>query len=297
MVEAAVYTATTPSMRAKARVSLAASIPLEIRVPTTTPTVTVTRNGPTTAQSKPRSPERIASAVAALMTMTTNDVPIACLAGNLRSRVSAGTTAKPPPTPKRPVRSPTAVAAPASFARAGADRSRRGALEIRCFVATPVPLARWGSSTSCSFAGSDLSILRYIRTATKMMSAEKASSRAFSSNDRFTSNPILEPKIPAAPKARPAPRRTLPLRKWLTTPNADATPTTSNEAVVASWACRPATNTRIGTASVDPPPPSAPSDSPTRRPSATAMISPVTPSLESRDAWGPDAWRMERVAA
>ena len=255
----------------------------------------------------------MARAIAAFIAITTRDVPIACFAGNFNSRVSAGTTANPPPTPNRPVRRPTSVAAPASFARAGAERSRPAVGTVRSRVATPTgardtapgapaprsrasgPPTRPGPSGpstpsgrdavatwTVADAGADDSTLRYMRTATNTIRAEKARRRTFSSSERLTTRPIRDPTMPAAPKASPAPRRTLPWRRWPTTPIAAAVPTTRSDAEVASWAVSPATNTRIGTASVEPPPPSAPSERPTSRPRAIATISHVMSSLRSR---------------
>src|ERR1035441_4177942 len=56
-------------------------------------------------------PSRDSSAEAELMAITSRDVPTAVGMSKPRASTSAGTTTKPPPTPKNPVTSPTIVAA------------------------------------------------------------------------------------------------------------------------------------------------------------------------------------------
>ena len=53
---------------------------------------------------------REASPKAAVITMTSRDVADARFIGYRSARCSAGTIAKPPPTPKNPVRKPVSVA-------------------------------------------------------------------------------------------------------------------------------------------------------------------------------------------
>jgi hypothetical protein len=49
-------------------------------------------------------------------------------------------------------------------------------------------------------------------------------------------------------------------------PTRDAAPTMMSEVVVAAWGDSPAAYTRMGTARIEPPPPSAPSEIPIRNP-------------------------------
>ena len=58
--------------------------------------------------------------MALLTVITSSEVPTATGIENPRARTRAGTTAKPPPTPKNPVSSPTAVAVTHDLGRAGA---------------------------------------------------------------------------------------------------------------------------------------------------------------------------------
>jgi hypothetical protein len=54
-----------------------------------------------------------------LIDITSSEVPTATGIGKPRVRTSAGTTTKPPPTPKKPVSSPTAVATTSTLAARG----------------------------------------------------------------------------------------------------------------------------------------------------------------------------------
>jgi hypothetical protein len=66
------------------------------------PMVAATRGGP---------PSLAVSAEALLTEMTSKQVPTAAGISKPRASTSAGTMTKPPPTPKKPVSSPTPVAA------------------------------------------------------------------------------------------------------------------------------------------------------------------------------------------
>ena len=70
---------------------------------------------------------RVDSATAELITMTRRDVPMASGIGSLSANVSAGTITKPPPTPKSPVRNPTAVPAARTVATVRGSIPRRSA--------------------------------------------------------------------------------------------------------------------------------------------------------------------------
>ena len=64
-------------------------------------------------------PARTARATELVMAMTSNDVPAAYRIGTPRASTRAGTTRKPPPTPRNPVSSPTAVAVTSTFRARG----------------------------------------------------------------------------------------------------------------------------------------------------------------------------------
>src|SRR5664280_1095681 len=82
-----------------------------------------TVNGSTTAQSTSTLPSRAARAVAALTATTSSEVPTAARISKPRTSTRAGTTTNPPPTPKNPVSSPTALAvSPTRPARAAWSR-------------------------------------------------------------------------------------------------------------------------------------------------------------------------------
>jgi hypothetical protein len=58
---------------------------------------------------------RAAKAAALLIAITSNDVPAATGISKPRARTRAGTMTKPPPTPKKPVSSPTTLAVATSL--------------------------------------------------------------------------------------------------------------------------------------------------------------------------------------
>ena len=64
-------------------------------------------------------PARTSSAAALVMVMTTSEVPAAYRIGTPRARTRAGTTRKPPPTPRKPVSSPTTVAVTSTLSACG----------------------------------------------------------------------------------------------------------------------------------------------------------------------------------
>ena len=85
------------------------------RAPTNPPTIEAPANSATIAPASAvivRVPESVREAKpkAAVITMTSRDVAEARLIGYRSARCRAGTIAKPPPTPKNPVRKPVSVA-------------------------------------------------------------------------------------------------------------------------------------------------------------------------------------------
>ena len=207
-------------------------------------------------------PRRGASADAEFTAMTSSDVPTADGMANSRARASTGTMMNPPPTPNRPVRNPTAVLARAILAtRSGVRVIRR----VRVRTDEPAPASPSGNSTFVQ-----LGQPTRIRHAATRVSPANARSRRSPSSRRLSAEPAIEPPIPTSPNTRPVATRTWPLRQCSYAPTRDAMPTTTSDVEVAEDGDRPTTNTRTGTARMDPPPPRAPSATPTRRPSGDA---------------------------
>ena len=71
-------------------------------------------------------PARTASAEALVTVITTSEVPAAYSIGSARASTSAGTTRKPPPTPRNPVSRPTAVAVTSTFSARGHWQAKVG---------------------------------------------------------------------------------------------------------------------------------------------------------------------------
>ena len=82
-------------------------------------------NEPMRAQSRARPwPRRAIRAEALLIEITSSEVPTATGIEKPSTRTSAGTTTKPPPTPKKPVKSPTTVAVRTTAAGARAHTAK-----------------------------------------------------------------------------------------------------------------------------------------------------------------------------
>jgi hypothetical protein len=71
-------------------------------------------------------PVRTIRATALVLVITTSDVPTAYSIGMARASSRAGTTRKPPPTPRKPVKSPTAVAVTTTLSAWGHWHTNRG---------------------------------------------------------------------------------------------------------------------------------------------------------------------------
>ena len=81
-------------------------------------------DAPVRAATRPQSgvvptPARTARAAALVSVMTTSEVPAAYRMGSASARVRAGTTRNPPPTPRKPVSSPTPVAVTSTLTARG----------------------------------------------------------------------------------------------------------------------------------------------------------------------------------
>ena len=86
------------------------------RLPARVPASAATVNAPSSRQSRlTPPPSRALSADALLTAMTSKEVPTAAGISKPRASTSAGTMTNPPPTPKKPVSSPTPVAAAATL--------------------------------------------------------------------------------------------------------------------------------------------------------------------------------------
>src|SRR5450759_799072 len=108
-LRAAVYSASTTKSMVKAAVSRSGRTRVARRPPNRLPTIAARVNTPMRVQSRwTPCPIRDSSAEVLLIAITSSEVPTATGIVNPRARTSAGTTTKPPPTPKNPVSSPTA---------------------------------------------------------------------------------------------------------------------------------------------------------------------------------------------
>jgi hypothetical protein len=132
---------------------------------------------------------------ALLMAITSSEVPTATGIVKPSARTRAGTTAKPPPTPKNPVSRPTADAVASTFAARGHAQTKRGAND------------RIGSCEESGLSGSPDRPWRRLRanisTATASMSIENAASKTFGATLADIFEPNHEPAVPSTPKARP----------------------------------------------------------------------------------------------
>jgi hypothetical protein len=153
---------------------------------------------------------------------------------------------KPPPTPKKPVRTPAPI--PTAPTRPSDELP---------------PCAR-GSSRRSSMA-----------TAAATSSSAKASRSAGPLISRFSAVPPTAPIAPAAPNASAVLICTRPIRAWSTAPTRAALPTTSSDSVVASLTGWSSTYTSTGTARTEPPP-TKPSSSPIPRPKGRASSAMLT---------------------
>src|SRR5665811_1161810 len=119
-LRAAVYSATTPRSMVKAAVSRSGRTRVASRPPNRLPTIAARVNTPMRVQSRwTPCPIRDSSAEVLLIAITSSEVPTATGIVNPSARTSAGTTTKPPPTPKNPVSSPTAEAVTTTFRTRG----------------------------------------------------------------------------------------------------------------------------------------------------------------------------------
>ena len=148
--------------------------------------------------------------------------------GTPKSTTSTGTTTKPPPTPRNPVRKPT-PRPPAVMRNACPVRRAGVPVEAPAVIAARAPeLARVMARARAS-----------IPTAASNMTTAKQSSRAFGSTDRLSAVPTSEAGTPSSASRIPAPQRVWCDLAWLRLAVAAATPTITRLAVVASWADRP----------------------------------------------------------
>ncbi len=125
-----------------------------------------------------------------------------------RTRVSAGTTTKPPPTPKKPVSRPTAVAVTPmrrAAARRGAGRAASGDPEA-VGDAGGVAAVRAGAFSRSRHARTS------ITAATASISPANAVIRTVGFSDALQREPRNVPAVPSPPNAAPAPQRTRPAR-------------------------------------------------------------------------------------
>jgi hypothetical protein len=124
-----------------------------------------------------------ASAAPLVSVITSNEVPTASVIGRPSRSTSAGTITKPPPMPKKPVRTP---------------------------VTRPVGVTRTSERLPLGVAGSGRR--RSIAAAAASRSSAKASSSARPLTSRLSAVPAIAPAAPAAPKASAVLIWTRPLR-------------------------------------------------------------------------------------
>ena len=95
-------------------------------------------------------PAREARAVALLTVITSSEVPTATGMENPSARTSAGTTAKPPPTPKNPVSSPTALAVTTTLTARGQSHTKRG---VKAMIGSNASSDRPGAAAAVPLPG------------------------------------------------------------------------------------------------------------------------------------------------
>src|ERR1035437_9797943 len=123
----AVYSATATRSMVKAAVSLWGRTRVASRPPRRLPTTAARVNTPISSQSKWTPwPIRDSSAEVLLLAITSSEVPTTTGIVNPSASTSAGTTTKPPPTPKNPVNSPTAEAVTTTFRTRGQSQTYVG---------------------------------------------------------------------------------------------------------------------------------------------------------------------------
>ena len=198
-----------------------------IRPPSRLPIAAAAVKTPMTAQSMAMPcPARAASAVALLIAMTSSEVPTATGIGKPRARTSAGTTAKPPPTPKNPVSSPTAVAVNDAPCGAGAGAHEAGGeRDDRQSNASVLQCRR--RRRPCRLAG------EHERRDGQHQHGEPGEQHGRGHAGRQV-RAVQDPAAPRAPKSRPWATRTRPARAWATIPISEVTPTMISDPVVAA---------------------------------------------------------------
>ena len=149
-------------------------------------------------------------AIALLMAITTREVALACRMEKQSAKNKAGTMAKPPPTPKNPVKNPTPVAL-----RLLARMLGRVVMYSRVLL--------------------NLEIMVNATTSVRMAKPLRSRESGILLARRLPTN---EPTNPKRPKLRPPLRRTCPAVYWLISPMGVPRPTMINETVVACVALK-----------------------------------------------------------
>ena len=162
---------------------------------------------------------RDASPKAVVMTMTSRDVAEARFIGYRSARCSAGTIAKPPPTPKNPVRKPVSVASATTWHTAASVQN---------------PLSPLASPASVDEDEEDgRSWERTMNTATAARRAQKESMRARAGTSGPSAEPAHVPARPARAKRAPSRHATFPLRARVASETAAVSPTMMRDSPVA----------------------------------------------------------------
>ena len=215
----------SPGSRQKAMASLSGSTREATRPPAKLPRMAVAVKAPSSGQSRCAVlPKRASSAAALLIEMTSREVPTATGISKPSASTRAGTMTKPPPTPKKPVSSPTPVAAattPAVAGRGGRHRRRPPARLRKCPPAldpwSPPARDRRGQAPRARRPRR----LRSPRPADRIAMAPAATSistanpvsRTAESTRLESRVPTYDPATPSSPKVNPCAKRTRPARR------------------------------------------------------------------------------------
>ena len=162
---------------------------------------------------------REASPKAAVMTMTSRDVAEARFIGYRSARCSAGTIAKPPPTPKNPVRKPVSVAS---------ATTRDTVPSVQEPLSTLLSPASFGESEADGRIWE-----RTMKTATAPRRAQKESMRARAETSGPSADPAHVPTRPAKANRAPSRHATFPLRARVASETVAVSPTMMRDRPVA----------------------------------------------------------------
>ena len=175
--------------------------------------------------------------------MTANDVPMAVFISKPAKSTNAGRMRNPPPTPRKPVSTPTAM-----------------------------PVARQRTGRHSWVTAFD-SLFRNNRLPATSISAPNSRSSMGAETRWVNFAPINAPTIPLNAKNVAALKSKAPCRRLSSVPTTLVPPTITSDMPTACWTGIPATYTSTGSVMIEPPLPSKPSDKPTSPASMSAKMS------------------------